>query len=84
MKLEFKFADRVAESDRTEVVKQAHGLGAKTVRPLFPDDPDPTLASFYVVDMPDDADPQGLLTALRKSEAVESAEPEAKRWFVGT
>ena len=84
MKLEVKFAEEVDKSARDAVVKQAEGLGARTVRPLFPDDPNPTLASFYVVDLPDEADHEELLTTLRRSDAVESAEPEAKRWFVGT
>lgn len=45
---------------------------------LFPDDPDPELASLYVVELPDDEAP-GALAELKGSSAVEFAEPEAAR-----
>ena len=46
--------------------------------PLFPDDDDPELAALYVVEVPDD-DADGTLDELKRSSAVEFAEPEAER-----
>lgn len=46
--------------------------------PLFPDDDDPELAALYVVEVPDD-DAGGTLDELKRSNAVEFAEPEAER-----
>jgi hypothetical protein len=45
---------------------------------LFPDDDDPVLAALYVVEVPDD-DADGTLEELKRSAAVEFAEPEAER-----
>jgi hypothetical protein len=46
--------------------------------PLFPGDPDPELASLYVVELPDD-EAEGTLDELKRSTAVEFAEPQAER-----
>jgi hypothetical protein len=45
---------------------------------LFPDDPDPELASLYVVELPDD-EAADRLSELKRSSAVEFAEPQAAR-----
>lgn len=45
---------------------------------LFPDDDDPELASLYVVELPDD-EAAGTLHELKRSAAVEFAEPQAER-----
>ena len=45
---------------------------------LFPDERDPELAALYVVEVPDD-DPADTLGELKRSSAVEFAEPEAER-----
>jgi hypothetical protein len=45
---------------------------------LFPDDPDPELAALYVVELPDD-EAADTLAELKRSSAVEFAEPEAAR-----
>jgi hypothetical protein len=45
---------------------------------LFPDDSDPELASLYVVEV-SDAEADGTLDQLKRSSAVEFAEPEAER-----
>ena len=45
---------------------------------LFPDDADPELASLYVVELPDD-EAADKLADLKRSSAVEFAEPEAAR-----
>jgi len=45
---------------------------------LFPDDDDPELASLYVVELPDDK-AEDTLGELKRSSAVEFAEPQAER-----
>lgn len=45
---------------------------------LFPDEDDPELASLYVVELPDD-EAEGTLEQLKRSGAVEFAEPQAER-----
>jgi hypothetical protein len=45
---------------------------------LFPEESDPQLASLYVVEVPDD-EADGKLAQLKRSRAVEFAEPEAER-----
>jgi hypothetical protein len=45
---------------------------------LFPDDDDPELASLYVVELPDD-EAEDTLRELKRSTAVEFAEPQAER-----
>ena len=49
---------------------------------LFPDDTDPELASLYVVELPDDEASEAL-DELKRSSAVEFAEPQAERWLRG-
>jgi hypothetical protein len=46
--------------------------------PLFPDEADPELASLYVVELPDD-EAADTLSKLKRSNAVEFAEPQAER-----
>jgi hypothetical protein len=46
--------------------------------PLFPDDADPELASLYVVELPDE-EAADTLSELKRSSAVEFAEPQAER-----
>jgi hypothetical protein len=45
---------------------------------LFPDEDDPELASLYVVELPDD-EAEDTLRELKRSTAVEFAEPQAER-----
>jgi hypothetical protein len=45
---------------------------------LFPDEADPELASLYVVELPDD-EAADTLAELKRSSAVEFAEPQAAR-----
>jgi hypothetical protein len=46
--------------------------------PLFPDEDDPELASLYVVELPDE-DAEETRRELKRSSAVEFAEPQAER-----
>ena len=45
---------------------------------LFPDDEDPELAALYVLELPDDEAAE-TLSKLKRSSAVEFAEPQAER-----
>jgi hypothetical protein len=45
---------------------------------LFPDDTDPELASLYVIELPDD-EAADALDELKRSSAVEFAEPQPER-----
>jgi hypothetical protein len=49
---------------------------------LFPDEDDPELASLYVVELPDD-EAEDTLEGLKRSSAVEFAEPQAERGLHG-
>ena len=49
---------------------------------LFPDDTDPELASLYVIELSDD-EAADALDELKRSSAVEFAEPQAERWLRG-
>jgi hypothetical protein len=60
--------------------KLRHGarLDVEGAQRLFPDDDDPELASLYVVELPDE-EAEETLTRLKRSSAVEFAEPQAER-----
>ena len=45
---------------------------------LFPDEDDPELSALYVIELPDD-EAERTLNDLRRSDAVEFAEPQAER-----
>jgi hypothetical protein len=45
---------------------------------LFPDEADPELASLYVIELPDE-EAADALSKLKRSSAVEFAEPQGKR-----
>jgi hypothetical protein len=49
---------------------------------LFPDETDPELASLYVVELPDD-EAADALSNLKRSSAVEFAEPQPERGLHG-
>ena len=49
---------------------------------LFPDDTDSELASLYVIELSDD-EAADALDELKRSSAVEFAEPQAERWLRG-
>jgi len=74
MKVRFKFHARASDGERRHVIDT---LAAGAER-LFPDDDDPELASMYVTDLSGE-DAAGALSALRRAEAIEFAEPEPPR-----
>ena len=69
MKIRLKFADGASEDDRSRVLASLDAVEA-----VFPDEADPELAALYVAEADEDR-----LAALKRSAAVEFAEPEAER-----
>ena len=59
-------------------LRQGATLDVAGAVPLFPDEDDPELASLYVVELPD-AEAEETLRSLKRSTAVEFAEPQAER-----
>jgi hypothetical protein len=74
LKIRVKFREQSSEDERRQVLDSL----APGAEPLFPENDDPQLASIYVAEL---ADPEAAstLAALKRSESVEFAEPEAPR-----
>jgi hypothetical protein len=83
MKLQFKFTGAAGPNARQQLLKTLAKTGAAAVRPLFPDESDPELASLHVVDC-DAAAAEKLLALLKASGDVEFAEVEARRGMRGS
>jgi hypothetical protein len=79
VKLHLKLVAGTGSQHVARVRTAARDVGAAAVRPLFPDAASADLASLFVVDLPDDADPSRVMAALRDEDAVEAVEPEALR-----
>lgn len=82
MKLHLKFAENTDDGRRDAITEDAQRLGAIAVRPLFPKGSDSAMRSMFIVDLGDDADPERVSIKLRGHAAVESVEPEFKRFLV--
>lgn len=82
MKLQFKFKATADAKRQEEVIAVLRRHGATQVRALFPDDRDAELARLYIVDVGDEPSQQRALSWLRKSRAVEFAEPEIVRKLI--
>jgi hypothetical protein len=74
LKIRVKFREHSSEDERRQLLDSL----APGAERLFPEDDDPQLASIYVAELanPEAAD---TLAALKRSESVEFAEPEAPR-----
>lgn len=82
MRVEFKFQESAPAAKRERVVATVTELGAKRVGPLFPDEPDPELASIYKAEgVPEDAADQ-LISRLDAQAEVEFAERTPERKLV--
>jgi hypothetical protein len=73
VKIQFKLREDADDDECRRVVATV----AQAER-LFPDDDDPELATIWVADVPDDR-AADTLDELKRSRAVEFAEPEAER-----
>jgi hypothetical protein len=79
VKLHLKLVAGTGSQHVAQVRTAARDVGADDVRPLFPGHPSADLASLFVVDLPDEADPSRVIAALRDDDAVEAIAPEAFR-----
>lgn len=70
MRITVQLAPELAEAP--EIARLADDLGI-SFRALHPGSDDPTLASYFVVDVPDSGVAQDIVTRLRHSPAVRAA-----------
>jgi hypothetical protein len=77
VKLQLKFKESASDDARKMVLGKLSSRGVRKVEPLFPDSHDGYLKSLYTVDAGEDRDK--LLELLQAEDAVEVAEPEARR-----
>ena len=79
VKLQMKFRENAPASLRQQLISELEGMrSVREVRPLFPDVTDAELGAMYVVELRDSRG-RRLLKDLNSRDAVEFAEPEAKR-----
>jgi hypothetical protein len=78
MKFHLKIRDKATDRDRTQIEKVARECGANVVRPLFPDDPEPSLNTLYSIDI-SDLVAEKFVSLLRSLPIVEFIERQAKR-----
>ena len=76
------FWTRQVAADPDDREQMRHHVGTNEIPVLVPDDTDPELASLYVIELPDD-EAADALDELKRSSAVEFAEPQAERWLRG-
>lgn len=81
MKLHFQFVAAASQTVREETIRQLREQGARSIRPLFPDDTDPELASVHVVES-DDTTGKKLLEGLKSAEMVQYAEVAVGRKLI--
>jgi len=82
MKLQFKFATGVKQSGRQHLIEELAKRGAHRVRPLFPGECDPELASLFIADVKDEKTGSEMLKYLQSSKVIEFAEPEVRRKLI--
>ena len=82
MKVHFKFKATTNQRAQEKVFAALRGQGATGVRPLFPGDTHKQLARLYSAEVNDEAEQQRALALLKKSSAVEFAEPEVTRRLI--
>ena len=83
MAVQFKFREKARAAHRKSVVERVKGKGKKvSVKPLFPGEKDPELASLYKAEgVPDDVAPE-LASSLGSDAAIEFAEPSPDRKLI--
>jgi hypothetical protein len=81
MKLHFQFKPAVAADGRQRVIAELTARGAVEVHPLLPEEQDEELARLYVASSDDERAGQ-MIEFLRRSDAIEFAEREARRKLV--
>lgn len=81
MKLQFKFRDEATHEDRDRLIASLTDDGADRVEPIFPDSDEAGLAALYSA-LVHDREYKRLLRRLKRSRAVEFAEPQPERHLI--
>ena len=82
MAVQFKFREAAPPAKRKDVVERLKGKGK--VKPLFPGEKDPELASLYrVEELADEPTQREVVAMLEDDDSVEFAEAEAERKPMG-
>jgi hypothetical protein len=83
MGIQFKFREDAAAERRAEIEHEvAAAPGSPTVRPLFPGEEDPELATIFRVEgVPEDQE-AALIDRLNSDADVEFAEPDVRRKLI--
>jgi hypothetical protein len=81
MKLQFKFHEDTSSEDRERLLASLTDDGADKVERLFPDTDEVELALLYRA-LANDREGKKLLRRLKRSRAVEFAEPQPERHLV--
>jgi len=81
MKLQFKFRDEATSEDRDRLIASLADDGADKVEPIFPDSDETDLAAVYSA-LVNDREYKRLLRRLKRSRAVEFAEPQPERHLI--
>lgn len=82
MKLQFKFADKIGQAGRQNVIRALSKCGVDEPQPLLPGETDAELAALFVVNVPSQGKADEVLALLNKSPAIEFAEPEVRRKLI--
>ena len=82
MKLQVKFLDTTRDTDKKNVIKDIKKCGAKSVRPLFPNETDQELAALYTVEYEDPSLEEPLMNLLNRSKPVEFVERMVQRKLI--
>ena len=80
-KLQFKFRGDSTSAARHRVIASLESEGADKVEPIFPGDSDEELATLYSA-LVDERLVASLLRRLKRSRAIEFAEPEVERTLI--
>ena len=82
MLVQFKFKPDADDNARREVIKALRTQGGRAVRQLFPGDENKELARLYVAAVSDRSVATKVVSLLKRSAAVEFAEPEVTRRLI--
>jgi hypothetical protein len=79
MRINFKFQETSSPDDRKLIIEQVRKLGAEEIEPMFPDEEDAELASFYKAkDIPEEQ-MDDVVATISGFDGIEYAEP-APAW----
>ena len=82
MKVQFKFKAKATKKHQENVIRTLRQQGAAGVRQLFPEDENRELARLFIADVGDEAVQRRAIGLLKRSAAIEFAEPETVRKLI--